>query len=1043
MSKLTLMGIAIVMLASASAPAAWYVVPGGAGAQTGTNWADAFGTIQAGINAAGSGQEVWVKVGTYAEASQPTNMLTMKTGVAVYGGFAGTESARTQRDWVANRTILDPGRTLVRGALFSGVNSARLDGFTVANIDARYTGGALIYGGGAAFYGSAKSNTIANCVLLKVFAFSGGGAYVEGGSDDNTFTNCMFLNCGSHNGLPTPYQFQPAGGIYASARIYVYDCDFYRCDGNYAAAAYFNGGTGSVFDRCRLAAMSTSSGYAAMLNSSSATFRNCLFSGNPASSTYYGVLAFGQYGGSYGDVINCTFADNGIADTVRGAAIAVKLASGTPVRIRNCVFRDHQGWALYEEDGQAGIGEVSNCVFYANTPGDYRDRNGATNTGATAINALAYAKGNLDSDPQFAGGPRYRTWTANATWNATTMQTTLTDANANYTPGELAGRFVNVDQYTTKGYMGLIATNTATQIMIWGDYTGIPHSGDTYFVRDYAPIKTSPCVNAGTSNGAPGTDIRGRTRPLASGYDIGAYEDNPVTTQFVDKAASGPTYNGASWATAFTNIQDGINAAEPGDYVLVASGTYNEPAKTNQLVDMKSGVRVLGGFDKAEASIAERDWEANPTILCPGRTYVRDVRLSGVQYARLDGFNVVSARCMRVTTNAFAGAPGGIGFDSGADLNLIANCRILGNQGLYGGGIGVNVAYDNVISNCVIANNVTHNGEDGLYYLGGGLYCSGGRTYVSDSVFAFNSATYGGHFGASASVDTFDRCVFAGGGGVYATIFTDSGADTTLRNCLLAGNTSYAGYVGGAFGGGFYGNITLRAINCTFGRNRAATGAVAINRSAGSILRNCLFADNTSYAVAETVNNSAGVTGVIQELSYSFFDSVTTNAPGDVLFDSTTPATGATAINGHAEANHNLDGDGGFTTRSGAWNANSTYDAARGRTTMYVPAATFTPGALAGLVVRPWNAYDTMAYIVTNTASQLEVWGDCTANALNGRGYVIYDYRPSPKSRCINAATTNGIPSVDLTGARRPQNGGYDIGCYEVWAPRGSVVTIR
>ena len=91
------------------------------------------------------------------------------------------------------------------------------------------------------------------------------------------------------------------------------------------------------------------------------------------------------------------------------------------------------------------------------------------------------------------------------------MQTTLTDANANYTPGELAGRFVNVDQYTTKGYMGLIATNTATQIMIWGDYTGIPHSGDTYFVRDYAPIKTSPCNWTATARASM---TSGRTKTI-------------------------------------------------------------------------------------------------------------------------------------------------------------------------------------------------------------------------------------------------------------------------------------------------------------------------------------------------------------------------------------------------------------------------------------------------------------------------------------------------------------------------------------------------
>jgi len=34
----------------------------------------------------------------------------------------------------------------------------------------------------------------------------------------------------------------------------------------------------------------------------------------------------------------------------------------------------------------------------------------------------------------------------------------------------------------------------------------------------------SPCIDAGTANGAPDTDIEGKPRPLGEGYDMGAYE---------------------------------------------------------------------------------------------------------------------------------------------------------------------------------------------------------------------------------------------------------------------------------------------------------------------------------------------------------------------------------------------------------------------------------------------------------------------------------------------------------------------------------------
>lgn len=41
---------------------------------------------------------------------------------------------------------------------------------------------------------------------------------------------------------------------------------------------------------------------------------------------------------------------------------------------------------------------------------------------------------------------------------------------------------------------------------------------------DYHLSSTSPCIDTGTSNGAPADDYEGETRPRGNGYDIGAYE---------------------------------------------------------------------------------------------------------------------------------------------------------------------------------------------------------------------------------------------------------------------------------------------------------------------------------------------------------------------------------------------------------------------------------------------------------------------------------------------------------------------------------------
>jgi hypothetical protein len=41
---------------------------------------------------------------------------------------------------------------------------------------------------------------------------------------------------------------------------------------------------------------------------------------------------------------------------------------------------------------------------------------------------------------------------------------------------------------------------------------------------DYTLQSGSPCIDTGTSDGAPDTDILGVARPQGSGYDMGAYE---------------------------------------------------------------------------------------------------------------------------------------------------------------------------------------------------------------------------------------------------------------------------------------------------------------------------------------------------------------------------------------------------------------------------------------------------------------------------------------------------------------------------------------
>lgn len=104
-----------------------YVAPVGDDAQPGSSWLSARRTVTAGLAAARVGDEVWVAAGTYAEH------LVLKDGVALYGGFAGTEPRREDRNWMEHRSVLDGTTNGVVVTLRRCGPQTVLDGFTIQN----------------------------------------------------------------------------------------------------------------------------------------------------------------------------------------------------------------------------------------------------------------------------------------------------------------------------------------------------------------------------------------------------------------------------------------------------------------------------------------------------------------------------------------------------------------------------------------------------------------------------------------------------------------------------------------------------------------------------------------------------------------------------------------------------------------------------------------------------------------------------------------------------------------------------------------------
>ena len=77
------------------------------GANTGLTWSNAFTDLQTALASARNCQ-VWVAKGVYfpTDTTDRTQAFLLRSGVQVYGGFAGTETLLSQRDWFANPTVL-------------------------------------------------------------------------------------------------------------------------------------------------------------------------------------------------------------------------------------------------------------------------------------------------------------------------------------------------------------------------------------------------------------------------------------------------------------------------------------------------------------------------------------------------------------------------------------------------------------------------------------------------------------------------------------------------------------------------------------------------------------------------------------------------------------------------------------------------------------------------------------------------------------------------------------------------------------------------
>ncbi|MBU2526799.1 MAG: T9SS type A sorting domain-containing protein [Bacteroidetes bacterium] len=370
-----------------------YVASSASGTNDGTSWADAFDNLQDALNSpCVVVAEIWVASGTYypdegtAQTDNDRNAtFQLKNDVALYGGFAGTETNLAERDWVANVTILSGdinqsgdltgnSYTVVTGSDVN--NTAIIDGFAITAGNADDINGSVTNpnrsGGG--MYNNAGSPTVSNNTFLGNSANRGGGMLNSNGGSP-TISNTTFLgNSVSSFG----------GGMVNinNASSTIINSSF---SGN---TAIFGGGMSNI--------------------DSSPTITNSTISGNIASTTGGGIYNEGFSTLTITNSIIWNNAANG--STTSSAASVFNTTSSTSTISYSLVANSGGSGSWVIAIGSDGGNNIDADPFFfdpqapgLSTLGDYRLQAGslAIDAGLNSANTLAT---DLDGNPRVVNG---------------------------------------------------------------------------------------------------------------------------------------------------------------------------------------------------------------------------------------------------------------------------------------------------------------------------------------------------------------------------------------------------------------------------------------------------------------------------------------------------------------------------------------------------------------------------------------------------------------------------------------------------------------
>lgn len=349
------------------------------GNNNGTSWTDAFTDLQDALDAYCNGADIWVAAGTYKPSKDPfgnaspsdvrSKTFFLPDGIKIYGGFAGTETALSQRDIANNASILSGNI----GAIASEIDNTYhvvlasadastgvgviIDGFSVT---AGYAGdgspvwvnGNIIFNSdGCGIHTLNGTNILSNNTIYNNTAGSGGGVYTINGTnilDNNTVHNNLASigggivfrggnNLLDNNSVYGNTAINSGGGVYTENSNTTLSNNFIHDNSGFEGAGIFTAnGTNTLVNNIIL---NNSANY----NGGGIYYLNGM--NTLVNNTIYGNTANNYGGGIYAELGTHSLTNNIFWDNKRGANNNVVGAdidySSSSLTIEYCITQEN------------------------------------------------------------------------------------------------------------------------------------------------------------------------------------------------------------------------------------------------------------------------------------------------------------------------------------------------------------------------------------------------------------------------------------------------------------------------------------------------------------------------------------------------------------------------------------------------------------------------------------------------------------------------------------------------------------------------------